>query len=106
MRTELAAAAERAKQAVRMRERADQRLGIENLRARDARLGVPSGRWCVMVWLPIQWPCACACSARRRRSGIGELRAEDEEGRGDLRSLQDFQDLLGDAGLGPVVEGA
>jgi hypothetical protein len=36
--------------------------------------------------------------------GIGELRAEDEESRADLLFLQDFQDLLGDAGLGPVVE--
>jgi hypothetical protein len=36
--------------------------------------------------------------------GIGELRAEDEEGGGDVRLLQDCQDLLGDAGLWPVVE--
>jgi hypothetical protein len=38
-------------------------------------------------------------------SRIGELRTEDEEGRGHLGSVQDFEDLLGDPGLGPVVEG-
>ena len=88
-----------------MRERADQRLGIENLRARDARLGERAERPAVRHGV-VADPVALRVRllGKAPAHGIGELRAEDEEGRRDLRPLQDFQDLLGDAGLGPVVE--
>jgi len=36
---------------------------------------------------------------------VGELHTEHEKGGGYAFALQDFEDAVGDAGLGPVVEG-
>src|SRR5262245_35280854 len=65
----MAAAAGRPKQPVGVRQRADLGLGARDLQLGRRRAGLlASGRLWVKVWLPIQWPSACARSAQARAS--------------------------------------
>src|SRR5688500_18421301 len=106
VRTERAAAAERAEQAIGMRELAELVLSVEDLASRFASFMNRSQGHAVrdgVVADPVALDMGPLGELAPR--GVGELRAGHEERGADVFFLQDFQDMLGDTGLGPVVEG-
>lgn len=103
---ENAAAAERTEQPVWMGQVAELLLCLEDFAARFAFfLNLPEGH--AMRHRVIADPVAFGVGPLGELAAhrIGELPAQDKERGADRFFLQDFQDMLRDPGLGPVVEG-
>ena len=106
MRSELAAAAERAKQQIRMRQFIDRRLRIDDLGDDARRIAHAAERLRVAPGV-IADPVALGMRALRDATplGVGELGAEHEEGRFDVRGAEDVQHARRDGRFRAVVEG-
>src|SRR5688500_4293281 len=88
-----------------MGEPGEPRLGVENLASSlTFLLDFPQGY--AVRHRVVADPVALRVRSLRQLAarGVGELRAEHEERGEDLLLPQDRQDLLGDAGLGAIVE--